>query len=112
MINNTTAMGAWEMTADYRTFVEAVLDAKLQLRPAEVYALATRIMADPLIVSRYEPLLQAWWATGPYKDLEISDDPDPNAPDCTVKQPNFYLQVAEELSRAERLELRKKYGES
>jgi hypothetical protein len=106
---NDISAGAWEMTEKYRTFVETVLDAKIALRPAEVYTLATAIMADPFIQSRYEPLLQSWWETNPYADLDVSDNPDPNAPDVVVVQPDFYMQVAEGLTRNDRLALRKKY---
>jgi hypothetical protein len=111
MIKNTIPTEAWEMTLDYRTFIETVLDAKVSLRPGAVYVLATEIMQDPLIEARNRALTQAWWATNPFADLDVSDEPDPNAPDIKVAFPNHYQMVAERLTKEERQMLRKKYGE-
>jgi hypothetical protein len=95
---------------DYRRFLETVLDSDIvTLSDSKIYLLASRIMADPFIQSRYEPLLAAWWTTNPYSDLDVSDDPDPNAPDVVVEQPDFYMQIAESLQRNDRLAFRKKY---
>jgi hypothetical protein len=99
------------MTEQYRTFVETVLDAKIALRPQAVYFMATEIMRDPIIVRRYEPLYKAWWESGPYKNLDVrSMEGNPDAPLCTVTEPDFYMQVAQELSRDDRMALRKKYA--
>jgi len=111
MINNTIPTEAWEITLDYRTFVETVLDAKVSLRPGAVYMLATEIKRDPLIEARHHALSQAWWATNPFADLDVGDEPDPNAPDIKVEFPDHYQMVAEGLTREERQLLRKKYEE-
>ena len=101
---------AWEMTEKYRTFIEAALDAKIALLPDEVYMLATRIMADPRMKAEFDKKFQSWYATDPYSALDVSDDPDPDAPNVEVVQPDFYLEVARELGRNEKVALRKKYA--
>lgn len=111
MISNSIPTGAWAMTLDYRTFIETALGATVSLRPGAVYTLATEIMQDPLIEARHHALSQAWWATNPFADLDVSDEPDPNAPDIKVEFPNHYQKVAEGLTKEERQMLRKKYGE-
>lgn len=95
---------------DYVQFVGACLAVEpLAVPSGRLFDISTHLMREPMIVSRYEPMLQAWWATNPFADLDTSDDGDPNAPDIQFEQPDFYMQIANSMTRAEHLKLRKKY---
>jgi hypothetical protein len=91
---------------NYQRFCEAALDAQIYQEPYELYVLAHKIMRDPLIKARIEKLNADWNASNPFRDLSLSQDP--NEPDFVFEWPNFPQQVADELTRAEKLELRKR----
>ena len=93
---------------DHRQFLETVLDCQVAtLKEAEIYLLANRIMQDPFIKARYDALYLPWWESA-FKDLDLLND-DPGVPNVEVVWPDFYMQVAQELTRNDKLALRKKY---
>jgi hypothetical protein len=95
---------------DYRQFVETALDCRVAtLNAAYVYELATRIMRDQIVEHHHNELYNYWWAEQPFKDLDLLNE-DPNVPNVEIEFPDFYLAVALQLSRDERLLLRKKYA--
>lgn len=95
MISDNTITGAWEMTAEYRTFVETVLDAKIALRPAEVYELAGRLMKDPALLKLHDERYQAWWDSKPFADMDVEGmENNPEAPLFEVNIHDFWLEVA------------------
>lgn len=107
---------------DYRQFVETVLHVKVvTLKEHGVFMLATALMRDPLIKERHDALYEAWWNSNPFKDLPVynrggvegSADDDGRLlegdQNFKIEWPDFYWQVAKELTRNEQIALRKKY---
>jgi hypothetical protein len=99
------------MTEEYRTFVETMLEAQVALRPDQVYMIATRMMADPLLLKLHEERCKAWWDAQPFSAMDVEGmENNPEAPLFEITFPNFWLEVAQNLSRNDRLALRKKYA--
>jgi len=98
------------MTERYRAFVETVLDAKVALKPDQVFMLATRIMRDPFLAALHDERCKAWWDSGPFAALDVAGMEDnPDAPQFEIQFPDFWLEVAQNISQNDRLALRKKY---
>jgi hypothetical protein len=91
---------------DYLRFCETALDAKIIQKPYAVYDLAWKIMRDPLIAARVDKLTVAWNESKPFRDLSVISDP--NEPEIVFDWPNFPQIVADELTRGEKFELRKR----
>lgn len=101
--------------SDYTAFVAAALDARIHLRKQDVFYLAIRITDDRLIRARRDELSAQWWdAIAPKLEAaRISSKPEePDDPAFLeiARAPDFYLQVAESLTHAEKIALRKRLG--
>jgi hypothetical protein len=91
---------------NHQRFCETALDAQIVQQPYEMFVLAWKIMWDPLIKERVDKLNADWNASKPFRDLSMSQDP--NEPDLVFDWPDFPQQVADGLTRSEKLELRKR----
>jgi hypothetical protein len=91
---------------NHQQFIETALDAQIAQPPEEVFLLAHRILRDPLIKARVDKLNAAWSESNPFRDLSMSQDPE--EPEVVFEWPDFAQQVADSLTRSEKLELRKR----
>jgi hypothetical protein len=93
---------------DFAAFISACLDADVAL-PAtddqlcEQYRIACRIMDDPVIEARLDAASTAWWNSEPFAALDLH-----NLDALVLSWPDFPMQVAQQMTRAEKLALRKR----
>jgi hypothetical protein len=92
------------MTRDGQ-FIAAALDAELTEVTAEQasdnFWLACKILRDPLIAKRIWAKTLAWNESNPFKDTDENEIE-------AAQFPDFDMEVAQELTRPEKLELRKR----
>lgn len=86
-------------------YIGLFLDAIVPDQPHENLKLWWTIQFDPLINERFWAKTVAWNATGPYETLDLSEE----AGELKFpERPDFYAEVAAEMTRAEKLALRKR----
>lgn len=86
-------------------YIGLFLDALVTDQPHENLRLWSAIQGDPIINERFWAKTVAWNATGPYESLDLSEE----AGELRFPtRPDLFAEVANEMTRAEKLALRKR----
>lgn len=99
----------WAISDPYRQFINVAMDCEVggALKPYELFTLGTALREEPKLKARHDAKYNAWWDSMAEKLAALDvDNPDD---DFQLNPPDFWIEVAMELTRAEKLILRKKY---